>query len=629
MTIEPISNRVRLSNVPASGDYVLSVFSQPITATGQVVVSLIGRSSIRLGLAPNRYTIQYANTSGSETGIMSMVVRAPEHTHITEIRPSNLPSNQPGFGNSADTFSIFEVTGNLQPDSVAFLLLEKMAPNEARIFDVILTADPDASTLSDPAVTASLMVPVIGDKDITKQIVLDTVAAEEEWASLGLQWPYNERPLAPFIDSALSRPDVTGKSGVLFALQTVLNIVARGTLVIVTCGLRSFFATRATTTPGLGNAADQVKRQLRELDNRNNAIKKAQKDVSRYELYLRCKKAFFASSIDPNEKIGPAGIETEGFISSLGRITYQILFENKAEATAPAFQVFIDDTLSTEFDPSTVVFDRESHPGFEMTVNGQHLHWEVTGIELPPNVNPPEGEGFVEFSVSPVANLPSGTALRNRATIVFDLNEPILTNEYVNTLDIRAPVTTMISLPESLPADSITVRWTASDAIGESGVQSTTLFSSKDGGPFASVGATFFDSLRVSVESGSEYSFYALSKDFVGNSEQQRPAVVSTMVVSGVATEDDAVPFVFGLDANYPNPFNPVTTIQYTLPTPGSTRLEVFDVTGRLVARLVDSSLAAGRHSATWDARNVASGVYFYRLSQGNNLKTMPMVLLK
>jgi zinc metalloprotease ZmpB len=88
--------------------------------------------------------------------------------------------------------------------------------------------------------------------------------------------------------------------------------------------------------------------------------------------------------------------------------------------------------------------------------------------------------------------------------------------------------------------------------------------------------------------------------------------------VSGVG-DDAAIPGSFSLGRNYPNPFNPSTTIHFALPEQSMVRLEVFDVNGRLVATLRQEQMAAGTHTAGWDGRNAeglpaGSGVYFYRL---------------
>lgn len=73
-------------------------------------------------------------------------------------------------------------------------------------------------------------------------------------------------------------------------------------------------------------------------------------------------------------------------------------------------------------------------------------------------------------------------------------------------------------------------------------------------------------------------------------------------------------PTTFALDQNFPNPFNPVTTIQYQLRTDSKLTLKVYDVLGREVATLVNEEKPAGYFDVRWDAMNVASGVYFYRI---------------
>jgi hypothetical protein len=109
----------------------------------------------------------------------------------------------------------------------------------------------------------------------------------------------------------------------------------------------------------------------------------------------------------------------------------------------------------------------------------------------------------------------------------------------------------------------------------------------------------------------------------------------SETIGSGNAVHDIMpVPTEFALHNNYPNPFNPTTTIAYDLPLDGTVRLVIYDVMGREVTRLVNGFTPAGYHSVRWDARNklgenVSAGVYFYHLQSGNYVKTQKMVLLK
>jgi hypothetical protein len=85
----------------------------------------------------------------------------------------------------------------------------------------------------------------------------------------------------------------------------------------------------------------------------------------------------------------------------------------------------------------------------------------------------------------------------------------------------------------------------------------------------------------------------------------------------------------FRLFANYPNPFNPVTHIEFSLPEPAQITLNIYDITGRLVEQLVNQHIPAGYHTVTWDASSYSSGVYIARLKAGSSIKTQKMVLMK
>ena len=94
------------------------------------------------------------------------------------------------------------------------------------------------------------------------------------------------------------------------------------------------------------------------------------------------------------------------------------------------------------------------------------------------------------------------------------------------------------------------------------------------------------------------------------------------------------LPEEFALKANYPNPFNPTTTIAFDVPEATDVTLEVYDMMGRRVATLISGQLNAGRYEAVWNARSdagsmVASGVYIYRLRAGSFESTKQMVLMK
>jgi len=83
------------------------------------------------------------------------------------------------------------------------------------------------------------------------------------------------------------------------------------------------------------------------------------------------------------------------------------------------------------------------------------------------------------------------------------------------------------------------------------------------------------------------------------------------------------------LEQNYPNPFNPSTTIRYQLPRRVHVSLTVFDLLGREVAVLADAFQDAGYKSVNFDATDLPSGVYFYRLTAGEFVETKRFILVK
>ena len=89
------------------------------------------------------------------------------------------------------------------------------------------------------------------------------------------------------------------------------------------------------------------------------------------------------------------------------------------------------------------------------------------------------------------------------------------------------------------------------------------------------------------------------------------------------------VPATFSLEQNYPNPFNLGTTIFFSLPTAEYVTLQVFDILGREVSSLISSEHAAGRYRMAWQANDVASGVYYYRLRAGSYVAVKKMMLGK
>jgi hypothetical protein len=127
---------------------------------------------------------------------------------------------------------------------------------------------------------------------------------------------------------------------------------------------------------------------------------------------------------------------------------------------------------------------------------------------------------------------------------------------------------------------------------------------------------------------GSPYAYYFVTAtDFAGN--EGKPAKVNTL--SGVGGTPRS--YILSL-SNYPNPFNPRTTVKYTVPGTARVSVRVFDSTGAYVTTLFDGQRTPGAYSVEWDGRaatgtTVASGIYFARITQNGETRTKKMTLLK
>ncbi|GAG93964.1 unnamed protein product, partial [marine sediment metagenome] len=98
---------------------------------------------------------------------------------------------------------------------------------------------------------------------------------------------------------------------------------------------------------------------------------------------------------------------------------------------------------------------------------------------------------------------------------------------------------------------------------------------------------------------------------------------------TGIESRELSASTAFGVEGNHPNPFNPTTTIRFTLPNAGFAELSVYDATGRMIETLRASFMVAGVHEMTWRADGVPSGVYWALLRAGGRTAAHKMVVLK
>ncbi len=294
---------------------------------------------------------------------------------------------------------------------------------------------------------------------------------------------------------------------------------------------------------------------------------------------------------DPNDMIGPAGFGEEGWIASRDPLPYTIRFENDpARATASAQVVNITHPLDPDTDERTFrlgefgfgpfTFEPPDNSAFYrdrldvsdslgvmvdvtagLDVVRNEAFWRFTTIDpatgdqpvndptagfLPINDASGSGEGFVNYTIMPEEDTPTGERIEAQADIVFDINAPIKTPPIFNTVDADPPVSALNVLPANADTTAFEISWNARDT--GAGVRETGLYVSKDGAPFQLHTTLEADTtLLFAAETGSEYEFYTQATDHTGNTEPTKSeaeggiTVGNTVVVFPGDTNDDGV----------------------------------------------------------------------------------------
>jgi hypothetical protein len=114
-----------------------------------------------------------------------------------------------------------------------------------------------------------------------------------------------------------------------------------------------------------------------------------------------------------------------------------------------------------------------------------------------------------------------------------------------------------------------------------------------------------------------------------GNTQRFKQVEYNTHQTTDVGDGDGGNASAFRLEQNYPNPFNPSTTIAFVVPTASHVTLKIYDILGRDVATLINGAMTAGGHQVTFDASNIAAGMYIYRLQAGEFSTSRKLLLAK
>jgi hypothetical protein len=213
------------------------------------------------------------------------------------------------------------------------------------------------------------------------------------------------------------------------------------------------------------------------------------------------------------------------------------------------------------------------------------------------------------YTLNIVSNGPNGTPVHKRtATIVVGLVIPVeLTAFNVN-----------------VNKNEVILDWTTATELNNLGFE---IQRKSVNGNFESLGFvsgkgtttevnnyTFTDK---SVDAGN-YSYRLMQKDFDG-----------TFAYSQEVEVEVSLPLEYSLEQNFPNPFNPTTTIRYAIPEDNFVSIKLYDVLGNEVITLVNEQQQAGRYEMLFNASSIASGVYYYQITSGNFNQTRKLVLMK
>jgi hypothetical protein len=131
----------------------------------------------------------------------------------------------------------------------------------------------------------------------------------------------------------------------------------------------------------------------------------------------------------------------------------------------------------------------------------------------------------------------------------------------------------------------------------------------------------------IDLQEGKTYFWRVQARNATGASGWSAPLRFTTEIITSIPFND--LPEVVSLSQNFPNPFNPTTSIRYSLPESADVTLAVYNMMGQLVETLVDGHQSSGWHTSTFNAEQLSSGVYMFRLTSGDMTITRKMTLMK
>lgn len=256
---------------------------------------------------------------------------------------------------------------------------------------------------------------------------------------------------------------------------------------------------------------------------------------------------------------------------------------------------------------------------FNVPQSGVNIFFRVKGA------NGPQSSGAIQTNGSGQSQFCYTGTVAGRDTIISTIGTTAQADTAFKTwTDDPLPVE-LSSFTSTVSNRDVTLNWSTSAELNNSGFdieRSTIEGQWTKAGNVQGNGTTNelknYQFTDRNLSSGT-YSYRLKQIDFNGNFEYFN---LSEEIIVGI-------PDQFSLSQNYPNPFNPTTKIDFQLPTDGNVKITVYDNSGKLISEIVNGFRTAGYHTVNFDAANISSGVYFYKLESGNFSKVMKMTVLK
>ena len=319
---------------------------------------------------------------------------------------------------------------------------------------------------------------------------------------------------------------------------------------------------------------------------------------------------------DPNDITGPEGYDTLHWIKKDEVMPFRIRYENDPDFATAAAQVVI---IHQEVHPNLNIYSfRLGDFGFGdfsfkvpenttfytkrldvrdslgvyvdvmagIDIINHRLFWIFESIEPITGTEPTDatlgylpvndsirrlGEGFVDYTIMPRNTVVTGDTITATASIVFDINEPIITNTWLNTIDAVAPTSHVVdNFTTYADTTTIPIMFSGQDDPGGTGIKSFHLYVSKNNGPFTLYQEYSSDTLAYFTSSSGNYRFYSIAEDFVGNMEapKLKPDAEVTIIdnlryaIAGTVTYDNfnATPIGHSRALLYDREGNPMDT---------------------------------------------------------------------